>query len=122
MEHGQRCYHLQCGKQDRQWHECYFYDVCDGALGTGHEWYWSCFHWGSALGVHLGQRGLLAPITMGGGVPCVAGTDHGLLKPRIINSGYSSGTPLEWVRGVRPHPYKFDSGYGAPLLKTNIDL
>ena len=61
--------------------------------------------------MHLGQRGLLVPIIMGGVVPCVAGTDHGLLKPRKINSGYSLGAPLEEVQGVRPHPHKFESSF-----------
>ena len=30
---------------------------------------------------------------------------------------YSTGASLEGVRGVRPHPLRFDSGRGAPLLR-----
>ena len=30
---------------------------------------------------------------------------------------YTTGAPLEGVRGVHPHPQIFDSGCGAPLLR-----
>ena len=29
----------------------------------------------------------------------------------------TAGAPLEGVRGVRLHPWEFDSGCGAPLLR-----
>ena len=33
-----------------------------------------------------------------------------------------AGVPLEGVRGVRPHPQKFYSGCGAPLLNDHLSV
>ena len=46
-----------------------------------------------------------------------------IIQLLIVTLGFPKidrpGAPLKGVRGVRPHPRKFDSGCGAPLLRMS---